>query len=61
MKAGEVLRLVQAGGRYLVATRSRHRQPEHAHKPGRANIPGKRNASLAPGTLNSRLKQAAPK
>lgn len=42
----------------LVATQGSHRQFKHASKLGRVTIPGKPSDSLAPGTLNSILKQA---
>jgi len=58
MKVSEVLRLLQDDGWYLVATRGSHRQYKHASKPGRVTVPGKPNDDLAPGTLNSILKQA---
>lgn len=58
MKVGEVLRLLEKDGWYLVATRGSHRQYKHPSKPGRATVPGKLNDDLAPGTLNSILKQA---
>jgi plasmid stabilization system protein ParE len=38
--------------------RARHRQFKHGHKPGRVTVPGKRCDDLAPGTLNSILKQS---
>ncbi|WP_082040039.1 type II toxin-antitoxin system HicA family toxin [Serpentinimonas raichei] len=58
MKVGEVLRLLQADGWRLVATRGSHRQYKHASKPGRVTVPGKPSDELAPGTLNSIRKQA---
>ena len=57
-KAGDMLRIIQADGWYLVATRGSHRQFKHADKPGRVTVPGKPSDALAPGTLNSILKQA---
>jgi len=45
----------------LVATRGSHRQFKHADKPGRVTVPGKPADDLAPGTLNSILKQASLK
>jgi predicted RNA binding protein YcfA (HicA-like mRNA interferase family) len=42
----------------LVATRGSHRQFKHTTKPGRVTVPGKPSDDLAPGTLNSILKQA---
>jgi len=61
MKVGEVLRLLQVDGWYLAATRGSHRQFKHARKPGRVTVPGKPSDDLAPGTLNSILKQAGLK
>ena len=58
MKVSEVLRMLQSDGWALVATRGSHRQLKHANKPGRVTVPGKPNDDLAPGTLNSILKQA---
>ena len=45
----------------LAATRGSHRQFKHPSKPGRVTVPGKPNDDLAPGTLNSILKQAGLK
>jgi predicted RNA binding protein YcfA (HicA-like mRNA interferase family) len=61
MKASEVLRMLQDDGWCLVATRGSHRQLKHYAKPGRVTVPGKPNDDLAPGTLNSILKQAGLK
>jgi predicted RNA binding protein YcfA (HicA-like mRNA interferase family) len=61
VKVGEILRLLQADGWYLVATRGSHRQFKHADKLGRVTVPGKPSDDLAPGTMNSILKQAGLK
>jgi len=61
MKVGELLRLLQADGWRLVATRGSHRQFKHTSKPGRVTVPGKPSDELAPGTLNSIQKQAGLK
>jgi len=61
MKVGEVLRMLQDDGWILVATRGRHRQYKHPSKPGRVTVPGKPSDDLAPGTLNSILKQSGLK
>jgi predicted RNA binding protein YcfA (HicA-like mRNA interferase family)/predicted RNase H-like HicB family nuclease len=61
MKVAEVLRLLQNDDWNLVATRGSHRQFKHASKPGRVTVPGKPSDDLAPGTLNSILKQASLK
>jgi predicted RNA binding protein YcfA (HicA-like mRNA interferase family) len=58
MKVREILRLLQQDGWYLVDTRGSHRQYKHRSKPGRVTVPGKPSDDLAPGTLNSILKQS---
>jgi len=45
----------------LVAAKGSHRQFKHGSKPGRVTVPGKPSDDLAPGTLNSILKQAGLK
>jgi predicted RNA binding protein YcfA (HicA-like mRNA interferase family) len=61
MKVREILELIHRDGWYLAATRGSHRQFKHATKPGRVTVAGKPNEDLAPGTLNSILKQAGLK
>jgi len=61
MKVRDVLRMLHEDGWFLVATRGSHRQFKHAAKPGRVTVPGKPNDDLAPGTLNSILKQSGLK
>ncbi len=61
MKVSEVLRMLLDDGWSLVATRGSHRQFKHTTKPGRVTVPGKPRDDLAPGTLNSILKQAGLK
>ena len=61
MNVSEVLRLPHEGGWYLIATRSSHRQLKHRIKSGRVTVPGKPSDDLAPGTLNSILKQSGLK
>jgi predicted RNA binding protein YcfA (HicA-like mRNA interferase family) len=58
MKVQEVLRILRDDGWHLVATRGSHRQIKHPIKPGRVTVAGKPSDELAPGTLNSILKQA---
>ena len=58
MKVGEMPRLLQQDGWFLVATRGSHRQLKHPTKSGRVTIAGKPSDDLAPGTANSILKQA---
>jgi predicted RNA binding protein YcfA (HicA-like mRNA interferase family) len=61
MKIGEILRMLQADGWFLVATRGSHRQYKHPVKPGRVTVPGKPSDDVAPGTLNSIMKQSGLK
>ncbi|MGH9846325.1 MAG: type II toxin-antitoxin system HicA family toxin [Blastocatellia bacterium] len=61
MKVSEVLRMLNDDGWFLVATRGSHRQFKHAIKAGRVTVSGKLSDDLAPGTLNSILKQAGLK
>ncbi|NJD35102.1 MAG: type II toxin-antitoxin system HicA family toxin [Betaproteobacteria bacterium] len=58
MKVGEILAKLKTDGWFLVATRGSHRQFKHPSKAGRVTVPGKPSDDLAPGTLNSILKQA---
>ncbi|HYT15651.1 MAG TPA: type II toxin-antitoxin system HicA family toxin [Burkholderiales bacterium] len=61
MKVSEVLRMLSQDGWYLVATRGSHRQFKHPIKPSRVTVAGKPSDDLAPGTLNSILKQSGLK
>jgi predicted RNA binding protein YcfA (HicA-like mRNA interferase family) len=58
MKVRDVTRMIEQDGWSLVATRGSHRQYKHPSKPGRVTIAGKPSDDMAPGTLNSVLKQA---
>jgi predicted RNA binding protein YcfA (HicA-like mRNA interferase family) len=58
MKVREVIKLIEADGWVLVATRGSHRQYKHPRKPGRVTVAGKPSDDVAPGTLNSIFKQA---
>ncbi len=58
VKVREVLAMLEADGWYLVAFRGSHRQFKHHDKSGRVTVAGKPSDDLAPGTLNSILKQA---
>lgn len=61
MKVREVIRMIEADGWFLVATRGGHRQYKHRSKPGRVTVAGKLGDDLAMGTLNSVLKQSGLK
>ncbi len=58
MKVRETIQLIERDGWFVVATRGSHRQYKHPSKPGRVTIAGNLADDLAPGTLNSILKQA---
>ena len=58
LKVRDVIVMLESDGWYLAATRGSHRQFKHATKPGRVTVAGKPSDDLAPGTLNSILKQA---
>ena len=61
MKVREIVRRLEQDGWFLVATSGSHRQFKHDRKPGRVTVAGKNSDDLAPGTLNSILKQAGLK
>ncbi len=53
MKVHAVIKMLQADGWHLVATKGSHRQFKHPKKSGRVTVPGKPSDEMAPGTLNS--------
>lgn len=53
LKVGEMIKLIEADGLYLVVTVGSHRQYRYAAKPGRVNIGAKLSAELPPGTERS--------
>jgi predicted RNA binding protein YcfA (HicA-like mRNA interferase family) len=61
LKVREAIRMLEADGWFLVAMRGSHRQYKHLTKSGRVTVAGHPADDLAPGTLNSILKQAALK
>lgn len=61
MKVHEVLRLLKDDGWTLARQRGSHRQFKHTSKRGLVTVAGKLSGELAPGTLNSILKQAGLK
>ena len=61
MKVRDILELLRENEWYLVTTRGSHRQYRHPVKSGRVTVAGKLNDDVAPGTLNSILKQAGLK
>ena len=61
MKVRDIIKLIESNGWYLVVTRGSHRQYKHPLQKGRVTIAGNANHDIAPGTLNSILKQAGLK
>ena len=54
----DIIKLIESDGWFLVASKGSHKQYKHSTKLGRVTIAGHPNDDLAPGTLNSILKQA---
>jgi len=61
MKVRDAIKMIELDGWYLAASKGSHRQYKHPLKAGRVTIAGHPNDDLAPGTLNSILKQAGLK
>ena len=61
MTIREVVRIIENDGWVMVAQKGSHRQFKHPTKPGRVTIAGHPKDDLAPGTLNSILRQAGLK
>lgn len=61
MEVRDVIRMLEADGWFQVRQRGSHRQFKHDEKSGLVTVPGKPKDELAPGTLNSVLKQAGLK
>ena len=58
MKVRDIIKWLEAEGWHLVRTSGSHRQFKHPEIPGRVTVAGNANDELAPGTLNSILRQA---
>jgi len=61
VKIRDVIRMLEDDGWSLVRQRGSHRQYKHASKAGLVTVAGKPADDVAPGTLNSILKQAGLK
>jgi predicted RNA binding protein YcfA (HicA-like mRNA interferase family) len=61
MKVRDLLRRLREDGWVLTRIRGSHEQYRHPTKPGLVTVAGKPNDDVAPGTLNSILKQAGLK
>lgn len=57
-KVRDIIKWLEEAGWYHVVTKGSHRQFKHPSKPGRVTLSGHPGHDLAPGTLNSILKQA---
>ena len=58
MKVKEIIELIEKDGWYLKRTKGSHRQFKHQNKKGLVTVAGKQSDDLAPGTINSIMKQA---
>ena len=58
MKVRNMLRMLKDDGWIVVRQKGSHRQYKHPTKQGLVTVAGKLSDELAPGTLNSILKQA---
>ena len=58
MKVREMIKILERDGWFLARTRGSHRQYKHPRKRGVVTVAGSHSDDLAPGTLNSILKQA---
>ena len=61
MKIRDMLRQIADDGWYQVRQRGSHRQFKHPTKSGLVTVAGKPGDDIAPGTLNSILKQSGLK
>ncbi len=61
MKVRDVIKLIEEDGWFLARTKGSHRQFKHSSKQGLVTIAGQAGHDLAPGTLNSILKQSGLK
>ena len=61
VKVRDIVKQLEDDGWSVVRQRGSHRQFKHATKPGLVTVAGKPGDDVAPGTLNSILKQAGLK
>jgi len=61
VKIRDVAKMIEKDGWFVVRTKGSHRQFKHKVKKGLVTLAGKSSDELAPGTLNSVLKQAGLK
>jgi predicted RNA binding protein YcfA (HicA-like mRNA interferase family) len=58
VKIRDVVKMLEDDGWSVARQRGSHRQFKHTTKPGLVTVAGKASDDVAPGTLNSILKQA---
>jgi predicted RNA binding protein YcfA (HicA-like mRNA interferase family) len=58
LKVGDVIKMLESDGWFIVRTRGSHRQYRHPTKLGKVTVSGKPSGTLRPGTEASILKQA---
>lgn len=61
MKISDILQILKNEGWNLERTKGSHRQFKHPEKSGTVTVSGKPSDEVAPGTLNSIMKQAGLK
>jgi len=61
VKVRDIVKQLEDDGWSVVRQRGSHQQFKHATKPGLVTVAGKPGDDVAPGTLNSILKQAGLK
>jgi predicted RNA binding protein YcfA (HicA-like mRNA interferase family) len=61
VKVRDIVKQLEDDGWSVVRQRGSHRQFKHATKPGLVTVAGKPGDDVAPGTLNSIVKQAGLK
>jgi predicted RNA binding protein YcfA (HicA-like mRNA interferase family) len=61
VKVRDIIALLEEAGWRLARTKGSHRQYKHYARPGVVTVAGKPGDELAPGTLNSILKQGGLK
>ena len=61
MTPESILRIIEDDGWIMVVQKGSHRQYKHPEKTGRVTVAGHPKDDIAPGTLNSILRQAGLK
>ena len=61
MTVRQIIRVIEADGWFQVRQKGSHRQFHHPRKKGTVTVAGAPSVELAPGTVNSILRQAGLK